>query len=388
MHVFSSNFELYSDISHRLKSLLFEFCADVENYSVDEAFLSLTDMKEFQMPNEGERGRKSDEWQVLTQKLSSFASDMCRAIRKQIGVPVSIGISSTKSLAKLATAKVKKLRNENRVWVQLDNEQWCDEFKGMPLTKIWGVGRRMCIKLTRHGILDVHDLVKADIYRLKRSLGVQGVILKRELSGESCIDWNVVEDGKKKRSRKTILSSRTFAKKTNDKDAIIGAVSHHVWKICKKLRQQDSLGAKIGFLVTTGKYSPNGIYDKIQEEFLFEPPSYEPSRIMREFLQVLPRRIKENCFYAKAGAFTSFIVKESREQLFFCGDSKNQTLVNKEIKRNRDLMKKLDRLDDRLGRHSLDKVRLATEMLGGWKTKRQRSSPRYSTDWEELAIVH
>ena len=209
---FSSNYELYADVSSRVMQTLEHLSPKVEVYSIDEAFLDLTGLRNYE----------------------EFGYQCRETIDRWVGVPVCVGIGPTKTLAKAANYGAKHYPATNGV-VDLTNENRRKRLMAlMPVREIWGVGSRINRKLKGLGIETALDLAEVDTKLIKRKFSS---VLERtvmELKGYPCIGLE-----QQPKTKKQIVVSRTFSKKVNDINSISEAVSDYASRACEKLRRED-----------------------------------------------------------------------------------------------------------------------------------------------------
>ena len=182
---FSSNYSLYGNMSQRVMSILSKFSPNIEIYSIDEAFL---DFSGFNYHN-----------------LENYAREIKRVVYQWTGIPVSVGVGKTKTLAKIATHIAKKNNQFNGVYIINKEEEINSFLKNIPVDEVWGIGRRFNKKLLVNNINTVYKLKNADQQWIKKNFGVVGLRTVKELNGLSCISLESVA-----KNKKGITSSRSF----------------------------------------------------------------------------------------------------------------------------------------------------------------------------------
>ncbi len=193
--VFSSNYELYGDLSHRMHTLLASFAVEQEIYSIDECFLDFRGMRYFD--------------------FQSYGQEIKRSVMKQLGLPVAVGIGASKTLAKAANNRAKKIEGFNGVlaFCDLSSIEQDRLLAGMPVADIWGVGRKWCQRLNALGIESALDLKRAPTKKIRKHFNV---VLERtvlELNGVPCMDLELIAPDKQQ-----IISSRAFSQMITDYD--------------------------------------------------------------------------------------------------------------------------------------------------------------------------
>ena len=228
VHVFLSNYALYGDLSHRVMDVLRQMEPDVEVYSIDEAFISLPVTKV---------------WDRV-----KYAAEVRERIRRQVGIPVSIGIATTKTLAKIANRVAKKETQFNGVFDLAGNNQIDQVLGKIEVNDVWGIGRRSTEKLNRHYIYTALDIKRADETWIRKTLTVVGARTVMELNGISCISLENAPS-----CPKSIITSRSFGHPVTDFDNLKGAVITYVSIAGEKLRKQGVEADTLNLFITTLK---------------------------------------------------------------------------------------------------------------------------------------
>lgn len=357
VRIFSPNFLLYGDMSHRVMNELQKHSKNVEVYSIDEAFLDLNN-------------------QVI-RDYGVWGKNLVDGVYKNIGIPVTVGIAKTRTLAKIATEIAKHDSSMNGV---LDltscSQPVLDNFlKKVENGDIWGIGRRYAAKLKNLGIFNAYDLKKADIGWIRKNFTVMGQRIVMELNGIPCRKIDDVRNAKK-----AIASTRSFGKYVTTKKEIAQAVSLYVARAAEKLRKQDSRAIAITLYIRTNPHkSDESYYSNSRTAQLPYPSSYTPDFVDLA-LKLLDEIYLPGKKYKKAGVFLTGIVP---------ADLVQQKLFHKysddRIKVNDNLMKCLDKINNSFGKRTL---RLASEGFDRkWYMKQNALSPRYTSDWDEILVV-
>ncbi|MCI5223262.1 MAG: Y-family DNA polymerase [Candidatus Electrothrix sp. AR4] len=353
VQVFSCNFGLYGDLSHRVMSVLQEEEPEVEIYSIDEAFIRLSGMDNQQ------------------------AADRCRLLRRRVdqcvGVPVSVGIGTTRTLAKLAASIAKKNPGCGGVCNFALSPSLDDILSAIAVQDIWGIGRRYTETLNRHRIYTALDLKNSDSGRIRGLLGLPGQRTLMELQGTPCISIN--ESGA---NRKSVVSSRTFRCPVTTLDELKQAVSSFVSIAACKVRDQGMTAANVHVFLSTGY-----VTDKRQPSFsgsrtipLMQESSATPTLIKAAF-KAVSALYRQGYGYKKAGVMLTGLSSSGIRQhsLFFRSEEEQ---VNP-------LMEAVDRINDKWGRDTLRYG--CTGLRRAWSSKRLMKSPAYTTDWGELPVA-
>ncbi|KTD82233.1 Y-family DNA polymerase [Legionella waltersii] len=350
VHVFSSNYTLYGDMSRRVMSVIEEHWPEVEIYSIDEAFLDLQSLP------------------LTAQEL--FCRDLQKTILRYTGIPVSIGIGSTKTLAKLANNIAKK---ELKIPVfRIDKESaWLDK---IAVGDVWGVGRQWSKKLVQQGIYTAQHLANLDLLKVK---GLFNAMLQRtalELRGVSCSGLLNNE------SRKSIISSKSFGTMQTEYSALAQAISSHCARACEKLRQQGLVARYLSVFIQTNRFRLDLPQYQQSIGFQLVHPSDDLRSITHNAKWCLRQIFRSGFYYQKVGVFLGDL--QDKQCLQF--DLFNQP-SKEELLHTQKLMSVLDAVNAKYGRHTL---RLAAEgNTKPWAMRAQLRSPCFTTKWEELPIV-
>ena len=353
--VFSSNYALYGDLSRRVMQVLAESAPGIEIYSIDECFLDLTG---------------------LSCDLTRHALEVVRTVRRWTGIPVSIGIAPTKTLAKIANRLAKHgLGPSGPVleWSRLPAPE--DEIlAGVAVEDIWGVASRWGERLRTFGIDNAKALREADPKRLRRHFGVVMERIIWELRGVSCIPIELQPP-----KRRQILTSRSFGRKLKCFDELRAAVTAFAVRAGEKLRSQELGAQALCVFIHTSPFDPNQPYYANSATIAFANPVCDSGALIHSAVTGLGRIFRPGLAYQKAGVMLLDLVPESASQATLFGEAQRQP------DRSRRLMQVLDRINRRHGRHA---IRYAGEVLSGnWHMRQLRKSPAYTTRWQDLPKV-
>ncbi|XKE44091.1 Y-family DNA polymerase [Halomonas organivorans] len=357
IRLLSSNYELYGDMSTRVREVLEEFSAGVEPYSIDEMFV------------------RFDGFDPATTR--ALARTLYRNVRRFTGIPVGVGVAPTRTLAKLANRAAKRQPGYDGVCVlPAEGDETRRLLERTALGDVWGVGRRLVERLTLQGIETAWDLRQADPGPLRRRFSVTLERTVRELQGLPCIELNDADE-----PRRRIMTSRSFGRLTGDLGDLQDAIRQHAQRGAEKLRRQDSLArAVLVFLQThphrrdLPQYSPSRIIE-------LADPTDDSRPILAAARQGLDAIYRRGYRFMKAGVMLLDLVDANRRQL--------PLLDSPELiaRRDRDhrLMATLDALNRRMGR---DTVRLGMPRENAaWHLRCAHLTPRWTTRWDELPRV-
>lgn len=349
--VFSSNYTLYSDMSSRVMSILDDFTPDMEIYSIDEAFLQLPDL--------GNR------------ELTGYARKIRERIKNWTGIPVSIGIGETKTLAKVANRVAKKTRETGGVFCIYDNPRREEILSRTDISDVWGIGRAHTKKLKMYGIYSALDLVQTSENFIRKYMTVTGLRTALELKGTPCIELEEIE------AKKQIIRSRSFGSDIENPGDLKEAVSMHTSRAAEKLRESGCAAGYVSVFLKTNAFKDTPQYNNSAGASVGEPTSYTPE-LTRTALALLGKIYRSGYRYKKAGVMLADIVPENEIQL----DIFNGYSYPENKKR---LMKAMDSINSSWGR---DTVKFACSgVKRQWSMKRTKLSGRYTTNWNELPVV-
>lgn len=348
---FSSNYELYADLSNRVMNTLSGFSPSQEVYSIDECFVDLTGMP----------------------KLREVSYAMRQRVGMWVGMPVCVGIGPTKTLAKLANHVAKKHPRSKGVFSYnaLTAEQKTRLLAQLPVEEVWGVGRKLTKRLALHGVQTVLDLREAHIPTLRAEFGVVMEKIQRELQEVACIKLEEVQPDKQQ-----IISSRSFGGMVTELAVLKDALSTFVANACAKLRAQSSHAAVIQVFLQTNRFRKDLPQYMPSLAVPLPYPTNDSLEVNRWADYLCERMFKEGYQYKKAGIMLSEISPVTRQQ----GD-----LLETAPAGNQRLMQALDMLNKRYGRGA---VKISTQgAYKDWQMRQERKSPCYSTRWDEVPVV-
>jgi DNA polymerase V len=351
VHIFSSNYTLYADLSQRVMQLISESWPQIEIYSIDEAFLHLQGLSE--------------------QQQTAFCCDLQKKILKWTGIPTSIGIGKTKTQAKLANHIAKKRLGVPVVHLN-DLPGWLDK---IAVEEVWGVGRRWAAKLIAMGIETAGDLSRADPRLIKKRFNV---VLQRtayELNGLSCLELDAIE------AKKSIVSSRSFGNMQSDFHQLAEALSAHTARAWEKLRKQQSLVQYLSIFILSNRHRKDLNQYSNAIGFKLINPSDDLRQLTRCAKYCLKQIYRPGILYKKVGVmFDELIPKQPRQSDIF------QKIPEHQSKHSEQLMQTIERINQKFGQSTLQ---LAAEgYQKPWAMRRELKSPNYTTQWHDLPVVY
>lgn len=352
VNVFSANFALYGDMSHRVMSILEEYSPEMEIYSIDEAFLKLKNFERFNLYDHGKSMRnKVVQW---------------------TGIPVSVGIAPTKSLAKLANRIAKKFPEKTGgVYIIDSEEKRIKALKWLKVEDVWGIGRQHAKKLNNKGVKTAYDFTLLDPFWVQKNMAIVGVRLQKDLCGIPILDMETTQP------KKNIATTRTFEKNHKEFSEIAERVTTFAVSCAEKLRQQKSCcNSLLVFLHTNGhrkdleQYSRNIVLNlPFSTNSAIELAKYATLGLQKIF--------KEGLQYKKAGVIVMDFTPEENHQL---------ALFENRNEKHIPLMQVIDKLNASFGQQ---KVKLASQDPERvWKMKQEKLSPRYTTQLSDVITIH
>ncbi|SHL98916.1 Y-family DNA polymerase [Hymenobacter psychrotolerans] len=364
VHVLSSNYALYGDMSGRVMHYLASVAPEVEIYSIDECFLDLHGLERYHGP------------------LAALATGWREKVRRRTHIPVCIGIAPTKTLAKLANRLAKKSPALQGV-LHLDSDErrrWALEQVGVE--DVWGIGSQYAQKLYAQGIYTAAQLASQSEAWARRHLGgVVGARLVRELQGTPCQQLAPSEDGSLR--RQSIACTRTFAQPLSDFATVAAAIAHFASKAAVKLRRQGSAASVLTVFISKSRFGMEPPPHTRSAVLTLPTATSDTSELLRHVRAALKRLWEPGGVYRKAGVVLDGLETAGQQQLLLFEP-------NEQAERRAKLMAELDKLNERFG---AGKVRFAAalpaqgEMLMPWVGQQQFQTPAYTTCWEDLLCI-
>jgi len=349
----SSNYTLYGDLSARVMSLLSEVAPKLEVYSIDEAFMNMDGVNDASLPG--------------------ICRDLIRKIRRWTGIPVSIGIAPTKTLAKVANHFAKKYKGYKGVCVIDTDEKIRKALSLTPIDDVWGVGWRGAPKLEAAGVKTALDFVSRPAEWIRDRMGVIGVRTWSELQG-----IRMVEEEKNEK-RKSICTSRSFASNITDLDELTLRVSDFAGKCAEKLRKEGTAASTVGIFLYTNRFREDLDQYYPSASVRLEVPASSSPEIIGAALKALRYVYKPGFEYKKAGVIVADIVDAgSIQQVLF--DFDGQARVRDD---------KISEVMDKVNTSGRNVLRLATQRGGHYADgiRRDFCSGLYTTSWNDLIQV-
>ncbi|MBS1565802.1 MAG: Y-family DNA polymerase [Bacteroidetes bacterium] len=352
--VFSSNYNLYGDMSWRVMETLRTLSDTVEVYSVDEAFMDLNNIPEKDLPE--------------------YAMHIRRTVEQWTGISVSVGVARTKTLAKVANHIAKKDKQGTKCVTVLATEE--DQRIALRKTRvgsIWGVGRQYASKLENMGIISGWDLIQmSEEWGAHHLGGVVGARLIRELKGLPSIGMRAPLDNKK-----MIATTRMFGDPVSDLKSIREAVATYTSRAAEKLRRQHSAAGYVSVFIVPKNENHNVGFGRgatVSSYMKLPAPTSITHELIKPAVELAERLFKNGTWYKKAGVMLSGLVPDSSIQgNIFVPERKNC---------GRRLMDMVDNVNFSMRDDVLKFAASGTDR--NWKMRQELRSPRYTTRWNEL----
>jgi DNA polymerase V len=352
---FSSNYELYADMSNRVMGTLEEMSPRCEIYSIDEAFCDLTGVRN-------------------CRNLEDFGREIRATVLRNTHLTVGVGIAQTKTLAKLANHAAKKWQRQTGGVVDLSNlEKQRKLMAALPVDETWGVGRRISKKLEAMGIKTVLQLADTDIRFIRKHFNVVLERTVRELRGEPCLELEEFAPVKQE-----IVCSRSFGERVTNYEEMRQAICSHASRGAEKLRGEHQYCRYVSAFVKTSPFALNERYYGNQASTKLITPTQDSRDIICAATKCLDAIWQDGHRYQKAGIMLGDFFSQGVAQL-------NLFDENAPRKNSDELMKVLDHLNHKDGRGTLYFAGQGIEQP--WQMKREMLSPRYTTRFSDLLRV-
>ncbi len=348
VNVFSTNFALYGDLSKRVMNTFRTEVNKMEVYSIDEAFLDFSDLAD-----------------------KERAIQIKKKVQMWTGIPVSIGIAKTKTLAKVANHIAKKYTKAG-VFMFDDEDLIRRALNVFPVEDLWGIGKKHAKRLKEVGICTALQFRETDTGWIKRHLSINGVKLQKELKGEIC---HLLETTIQR--KKNICTSRSFGTEIKELRKLREAVSSHANTCATKLRKEKSCCSTISVFLSTNPFKPQAKQYHPYRVFNLDVPTNDSIEIVRFALKGLDQIYRSDCIYKKAGVIVGRTIPESQVQL--------SLFDNLDRDKRREINSVVDTINSKMGRN---KVKLAVQGTGRkWKLRQEKLSPCYTTRFSEILEV-
>lgn len=344
--VLSSNYELYGDMSNRVVSVLSRFAPELEVYSIDESFLDLTGVMD-------------------PLQLSIRMRDQ---VKQWTGIPISVGLGSTKTLAKAGNRLAKK-QGVGCMVIEKNDRQ---ALESITIEDVWGIGRRLSARLRRIGLLNAWQFARAPSPSIRAIGGVTLERTQRELAGIPCLEMEELAH-----PRKNTCCSRSFGKPVTELEELEEAVANYSVRAIRKVRSEGSLASALQVFIMTNRFREDQPQYSNSLVLALDEPTDDPIRIVQNAKHLLRAIFRPDYAYKKAGVILLDLIPSGiRQTLLFeeHGNRRRQDFVNA--------------VEEVASLYSGGGAFWGGQGIGKqWRMRREMRTPRYTTCWEELPLV-
>ncbi len=347
--VFSSNYELYGDISARLMNILARFTANLEIYSIDEAFL-----------------------QIPTEKAEVLCEQMIQTCHKWLSIPIKIGAARTKTLSKVATQLIKQERPSCRYKLLLHPREINTALAKIQIEDVWGIGQKTVGKLNKHGIKTPLELKNLPEQHIRKNFNITLLRTVTELRGIICFELE-----NQPAAQKNLCYSKSFGQSISEYRDLHEAVVSYASEAAAKLRKQKLIAQSVTIFILTSRFN-RSINQYINSASIpLTPPASDTPAIVRSAAKGLERIYKSGYIYKKCGVLLNDLLPEAETQpdMFVPQDPRQKAISQA-----------MDKINSAFGPNSIAPA-AAGNRQPKWKMSRQYQSARYTTQWNELPNV-
>lgn len=351
----SSNYALYGDMSERVMKVLAQFSPQVERYSIDEAFLSLEHVPE--------------------NELNAYLMMMRKTVQQWTGIPVSVGLAHSKTLAKIANHVAKKDSSLEGccnflTWSEAQLHVFLQQ---LPIKEVWGIGYGSVKKLQQCDIYTAYDFAKTSLTLARKVLSVLGERIVLELNGISCIPLEIMW-----KPRKGIMYTRGFGQDIATLTAMEEAITAYTMRAWQKLSRQNSQTSGLSIFIKTNRFGNKFPYRTLTQSISF-PATCNITLLIKYALEITRKVWLPNLAYHKAGVILYGIRSSANEEMTLWGNISDSP-------KSLALMESLKRIQNRFGRET---VRFANQTKKpAWEMRQAFKSPRYTTSLNELPQIY
>lgn len=350
--VCSSNYALYGDISERVMSTLGSNAPNHEVYSIDECFL---DVDNLGVPD-----------------LSEWCRNLRKSTYRWTGIPVSIGVGPTKTLAKLANRLAKKSVKAGGVIDLSNHPDWIEPaLRKTPIGDVWGVGRKWSQMLQERGIMTAYDFAHAEDGWIRKKMGVVGLRTLHELRGYVC---HALEN--QPQPKQTTCCTRSFGETITDKSQVHDALMSFAERAAEKVRTADQVAGVVQVFIRTDSFNPNTVQKSLSGSITFDQATSDTRAISGAVTRILDRIWREGFAWKKAGVMMLDLTAKGSAPL---------SLFDIVPKHNDGLMLAIDTINAKHGRGSVGLGLAGKDQ--DWRMRRDNLSPSFTTKWSDLVKV-
>lgn len=350
IHVFSSNYPLYGDLSNRIMNIIMKYSPDVEIYSIDEAFVQFKGFDYFD--------------------LEQLCRNLKAEVRRSTGIPISIGVAPTKALAKIANKIAKKFDSKTKgVYIMATEELRIKALKWTKIGDVWGIGRNIAKKLSYQNISTAYEFTQLPANYVQKQFSIVGLRLHKDLNGDVTLQLEEVAN------KQAIATTRSLKYMTSDFEILRERIATYSITCAEKLRNEKAVANVVYVFLSTNKVRLDLAQHRPSIAINLPYASDSSLTISQYAINALKIIFKPNYKYKKLGVILMEITPNTNRQLNIF-NSENPKYIN--------LMVAMDSTNKKCG----NKLRLASQDLGKkWKMKQERLSPCYTTNWDDIIIV-
>ena len=348
VHIFSSNYALYGDLSRRVMKTLKSFTDKIEIYSIDEAFIDLSHIED--------------------KEIENYGKEIKERILKWTGIPTSVGIANTKTLSKVAN----HIAKENKTGVIYIKEDVDEKLKNFHISDIWGVGKQLSKLYIKNGIDTAYKLKNISNSWVKKSTNVLGAKTVMELRGTSCIDLITHET-----KRKSCCVSRSFGKKVESLNKLKESITTHCLNAAEKIRNDNQVTKSITVSIRTSPFDKNRNYYSNTITIDLPMPTSNSIELIKNAIIGLKKIYRYGYFYQKAGVTLSKLQDMELNELNLL----TPLMENK----SKTLMRAIDFTNAKYGRNSISIAQAGIN--NSWKMKREHFSKIDTASFSHLPTI-
>lgn len=349
---FSSNFSLYGDLSDRVMSIIRQHTSRFEQYSIDECFFNID--------------------HVPADQQKAYCEKLVKAIRQGVGIPISIGIASSKTLAKVASKYAKKYAGYHGVCEIRTEEQRIKALSTFEIGDVWGIGRRAKAKLTTAGVTTALQFTEKPSSFARGLLNKPGLLTWQELRGQDVIDITELP------MKQSITTSRTFATAITEQTLLEEQIANFCAHCARQLRMQKSVAQQLYVYAHTSAFRTDIEQHYLSELVTLPVATSNTQELISYALAAFRRAYRPGALYKKAGVVLLKIIPETAvvPDMF---DTKDRD-------KDKRLQRVLDHIDDRHGKRAILLGSQMTSTQPVYKT--EHKSPLYTTDLSDIITIH
>ena len=348
----SSNYALYGDLSERVMSILAAAAPQQEIYSIDECFLDLE--------------------RLPVKDLTAWCRDLRGRAKRWTGIPVSVGIGTTKTLSKIANKLAKTSAKADGVIDLAGHPEWIETaLTKTPVGDVWGIGFRWSKMLSERGVTTALQLRNAQDGWIRQRMGVVGLRTVHELRGIACHELDTQPAPKK-----TTCCSRSFGQAITDKDQVRNAIVSFAERAAEKIRHSDQVCGSMQVFITTDPFDTSAPQHSASASTTFMSPTADSRAVVTAALRILERIWRDGYAWRKAGILLLDLLSAQNAQ---------PNLFTVQTNQSDRLMKAIDRINDRFGRGAVGLGLSAKN--AEWRMRQDRLSPHFTTRWREIPRV-